>query len=573
MVDDYNCGDLFDIWDGGLPMKAYVADFETTTDPMDCRVWAWGVAPIGDDGFDYGNTIEGFVDWCREHANCRVYFHNLAFDGAFLLDHLMMNGWEWQPDDKRPYTNFFTTLIGDMNQFYDLTMCFNRFRKVEFYDSLKVIPMSVDAMAKSYGLDILKGSIDYDAYREPGHELTDEELEYLKHDVLIVAQVLDIFLKAGLTRMTIGANALWNYKKSVGGELRFRKVFPELDDETDAFIRKAYRGGFTYADERIRGKILGEGLVFDVNSLYPSVMYYEELPIGYPEWFDGEPVHDDFKPLWVAHVSCIFHLKKDHIPCIQMKNNIRYKATEYVKDSNGITGMTITNVDWDLILQQYDVKVIEWHGGYKFASLSGMFCNYIDKWMEEKKQATIEGNKGRRNIAKLMLNSLYGKFATRNVAVSRKPVSVNGVISYQDLEPESRKPVYLPVGVFITSYARYKTITSAQALYPRFCYADTDSLHILGTSVPDDVIDIDDVELGYWKHESTFKRAKFLRAKCYMEEFEDGTSVHVSGMPLYLHSQVTMENFMLGAKYQGKLYQKRVPGGIVLVPGEMELRK
>ena len=37
-----------------------------------------------------------------------------------------------------------------------------------------------------------------------------------------------------------------------------------------------------YAD-----KDVGEGNVFDVNSLYPSRMYYCDLPWGEPKFYDG----------------------------------------------------------------------------------------------------------------------------------------------------------------------------------------------------------------------------------------------------------------------------------------------
>lgn len=573
---DYPCDDVFDEWEGGLLMKCYVADFETTTDPADCRVWAWGAAAVDEPymaTFEFGNSIESFMEWCEDHANCRVYFHNLGFDGAFILDHIERNGWEWREDDKKPGSRFYTTLIGDSNQFYDVTLYFNKFRRVQLYDSLKVIPMSVAAMAKAYGLEMLKGSIDYSEYREPGHELTDEELDYLQNDVLIVAQVLKTFLDAGLTKMTIGSNALYDFQETVGKYRGFRQLFPELDADEDAFIRRAYRGGFTYADERTRGKKVGEGIVFDVNSLYPSVMYYEDMPCGMPRWFDGEPIYDEFRPLWVANVSCVFHVREGHIPCIQLKNSIKFVATEYITDSDGIANMTVTNIDWDLINEQYDVQVVEWHGGYTFSSVNGTFCKYIDKWMEEKIKATHDGNKGKRQIAKLMLNSLYGKFATRMEAYARKPViGKDDVVCYEDLPPVVRKPVYLPVGVFITSYARAKTVRAAQSVYQRFLYADTDSLHILGTDVPE-CLEVDDAELGLWKLESRFTEAKFLRAKCYVEKMGDGLTVHVSGMPAYIHPQVRIDTFDLGQVYHGKLYQVRVPGGIVLVEGDMELRK
>ena len=43
-------------------MKKFTADFETTTDLDDCRVWAWAVCEIGNfDNFKYGNSIEDFL--------------------------------------------------------------------------------------------------------------------------------------------------------------------------------------------------------------------------------------------------------------------------------------------------------------------------------------------------------------------------------------------------------------------------------------------------------------------------------------------------------------------------------
>lgn len=67
----------------------YVADFETTTDPEDCRVWAWGVGSPEDDGFfTWGKTIDDFFKWAFLQKNPTIFFHNLKFDGEFLLHYL-----------------------------------------------------------------------------------------------------------------------------------------------------------------------------------------------------------------------------------------------------------------------------------------------------------------------------------------------------------------------------------------------------------------------------------------------------------------------------------------------------
>lgn len=567
----------FDNWDEGLLMKSYTADFETTTDLDDCRVWAFAVCEVGEpDNIVYGNSIEGFMEWCSDNANCQLYFHNLGFDGYFIIDWLERNGWIWHPEDRNVPAMHYTTLISDMNQVYCITLYFSPGFKVRIYDSLKIVPLSVAQMAKAYNLPVLKGSIDYTAKRERGHVLTDEETAYIRNDVQITAMVMDTFLKENLNKMTAGSNALYNYKQSLGGARKFRRVYPELSGEEDEFIRMAYRGGFTYVNPKYQGRVLGDGLVFDVNSLYPSVMAScdgQLLPHGPAVWFEGEYAPDKRFNLWVAQVTCRFRLKPDHIPCIQLKKNMRFRPTDYICDSEGEVTFTVTNVDWYLINQQYDVWDVHWTGGYKFQSDDYMFRDYVEHWTEVKVRASREGNSGQRQIAKLMLNSLYGKFATRTTVKGRRPLMVDDVVHYVDLEPETRKPVYLPVGVFITAYARYKTITSAQSVYARFVYADTDSLHLVGRDMPES-LDVDPVELGKWKHESTFDQAKFLRAKCYVEHEvgADSLTVHVAGMPSKCHGQVTVDNFDFGARYGGKLYTKRVKGGIVLVEGDMEIR-
>lgn len=582
-VDLFNLND-FDNWDEGLDMRSYTADFETTTDPNDCRVWAMAVCEIGnEDNIVYGNCIEDFFEWCNEHRNTQLYFHNLAFDGAFIMDWLEKHDWEWIADAKEARMETYTTLISNMNQVYCITLYYGKGFKVRIYDSLKIIPLSIKAIAKAYKLPILKGELDYEAYREVGHELTQVEIDYLRNDVQIAAMALKGHLDSGLTKMTAGSNALYDFKMLMGGTRKFRRAYPEITEDEDSFIRKAYRGGFTYVNPKYAGLDISDGIVFDVNSLYPSVMYScsgEVLPIGKPLQFFGDyenlPEFDKKRfNLWVCAVTCSFKVKPDHIPCIQLKGNNRFKQTEYIENSNGEVTFMTTSVDWKLINQQYDLENVTFLGGYAFQSNNYMFKDYVDKWIEVKNQATIEGNGGMRQIAKLMLNSLYGKFATRTTVIGRAPeLGEDGVIRYVDLPPETRPGVYLPVGVFITAYARYKTITSAQAVYERFIYADTDSLHLIGTDIPDN-LHVDAVELGAWKHESTFYKAKFLRAKTYIE-YEVGSetpTVHVAGMPASCHSQVDMDNFMFGAEYEGKLYTKRVPGGIVLIPDKMQIRE
>ena len=541
--------------------KSYTADFETTTDKNDLRVWAWGVCNIDNfDEFIYDNNIESFINWLEKHTNSNIYFHNLRFDGEFIISWLLKNGFKYNDE---LVTKTFNCIIAGTGQFYKMDICFykrGKYKKVvHIYDSLKKLPFPVKKIAKDFELPILKGEIDYSAKREVGHVLTDDELSYLRNDVEIMARALKIQLEEGMTHMTIGSDALHSFKKILTEKL-FKSYYPVLDLEVDKDIRRAYKGGYTYTNKIYQAKDMGEGLVYDVNSMYPSVMYDEYLPYGIPIFFEGEYEYDPEYPLYIQKIKADLSLKDDHIPTIQCKTNMYFNATEYIEETNGMLSMFVTNIDLDIIKEQYNILDIEYISGYKFKACKGLFCKYIDKYMEMKKN-----NIGaKRQLAKLMLNSLYGKFASNPKTQAKIPyLNENNEVEYKTITAKDKEPVYTPVGVFITSYARSRIQRTAQSVYFRFCYADTDSIHIIGKDIPN--IDVDDKELGKWALENEFKRARFLRAKTYIEEYPDGTlNVKCAGLPDNLKELCTFDNFKVGLTLHGKLLPKRYDGGVLL---------
>ena len=145
------------------------------------------------------------------------------------------------------------------------------------------------------------------------------------------------------------------------------------------------------------------------------------------------------------------------------------------------------------------------------------FKEYIEKWVRVKEESAINGNEGMYTLAKLMLNALYGKFATNPNVKSKNPIFDGELVKYELGELEERDPVYIPLASFVTAYAREKTIRTAQQHAERFIYADTDSLHLMGEEIPENLA-IDSVKLGFWDFESKFKRGRFIRAKSYIEE-------------------------------------------------------
>lgn len=533
----------------------------------------------------FGEDIDSFINYCSLiNESSSFYFHNLKFDGEFIIHYLLTHGFV-HVNEKKLGVNQFSTIISDLNVFYCIKVKFKEEVIISFFDSLKLLNFSVEEVAKAFNLSIKKLEIDYKAKREKGHKITDEEKEYLKHDVMIMSLALEKMFEMKITRMTIASNAM-NFFKDTISKKRFEEWFkPPLYDKD---LRQAYKGGFTYLNEIYRGKEVKEGIVLDVNSLYPSVMYYSPMPYGEGIYFDGKYVPDKLYNLYIQNITCQFRIKKDMIPTIQIKNNLSFVPTEYLSSSNGESiNLTLTNVDLKLFLEHYDIYDVSYNWGWKYKSSTKIFKRYIDYWNELKVKATKEGNKPLRTIAKLMLNSLYGKFAASPEGRSKIPYLDNNIVKYKLSELEERTAYYLPISIFITSWARDKTIRSAQAVYHRFIYADTDSLHLEGTDIPENLL-ISDTELGEWKIESTFKRGKYLRQKCYIEDVvtpvdeiekfkkENPECLHLvskdsiinivcAGMPKGCYKNVTWENFDYGSVFDGKLGVKHTDGGIVLV--------
>lgn len=551
-------------------MDQYVADFETTTDENDVRVWAYGISKIGsDDSFRWGKTIDEFMEWTNNSGNPIVYFHNLSFDGEFIIYWLLTHGYT-HSDVKADKT--FSVIISDQGGvFYQIEVIHKRmnkkYDKVTFRDSLKKLPFTVKKIAKDFKLEIMKGEIDYNKERPEGYDPDENELAYLKNDCEIVSKALHIQFQQNLTKMTIGSDAMSSFKEMIG-KVEFKRNFPKFPYNLDQQLRQAYKGGFTYLKDDFKGIDVGDGLVFDVNSLYPSVMYDCLMPFGIPRFYKGEYKHDELYPLYIQQLTCTFRIKPDHIPTIQLKNNLRFKSTEYLKESGSEEVLlTLTSVDLKLFFDHYDVQDITWICGWKFGGSTGIFKEYIDYWMEIKENSTG----AIRLLAKLMLNNLYGKFGTNPDMTGKYPVLHDGHVKYLTKETEIKDPVYIPIAAFTTAYAREKTIRSAQALYHRFIYADTDSLHLIGTEIPEN-LQIHPTKLGWWDHESTFTKARFIKPKTYVEYVDDKLKVTCAGMPDTVKNKVTYESFHVGFTSYGKLIPKHVAGGIMLKDTEFTIR-
>ena len=585
-------------------MKKYTADFETTTDPDDCRVWAWAVCEIGDpDNFECGHNIDDLFELFERNGDAKYYWHNIKFDGEYLVSYMLKHGYTYCEDKEHPEEYSFSTLISSMGAWYCIDIWLKpnkkgKLRHVKMIDSLKILNFSVADIAKSFDLPIRKLSIDYNEYRPIGHNLTPEEIDYIRNDVEIMARALDVMFSQGHTKMTIASDAFEYYKKL---NKNFKLYFPELPNDIDADIRLSYKGGFTYLSPKYVNVKVGHGMTLDINSMYPAQMYYKPMPIGDPIIFAGAYEPDPEYPLYVINLSCSFELKKGKIPSIQLKRNMSFRPNEYIESSNGeIVELCLTSVDYDLFRKQYNVSNLEFHGGYKFKQWSGLFTNYIDHFMKMKIESKKAGNKAQTLIAKLFLNSLYGRFGLNPNGGKKIPHLINDKLVYETVAVEEgeRKPVYIPVASFITSYARAFIIESSQTIrdwsiknkgYDAYIYSDTDSIKCLLDRDDLDKLSefmyIDDYALGAWAFEEEFQAGKWLRQKCYISEDMDG-NIHatVAGLPKRLSPLINFDNFDFGfttadldpedIKRCGgyKLRYRHVDGGVILEDTDFSIK-
>lgn len=545
--------------------KIYVADFETTVfkGQTFTEVWSACFCELYKKDVKIMHSIEDFFNYFFSlNENIKMYFHNLKFDGSFILSYLLkdlkyeqayekMNAdgslvrWLETKDMKN---NTIKYSISEMGQWYYIIIKKNN-KIIEIRDSLKLLPFSLESIGKSFDTEHKKLKMEYEGYRYAGCDITLEEQEYIRNDVLVLKEALEIMFDEKHDSLTIGSCCLNEYKTIMTKTL-IERLFPNIAECTinvplefknaDEYVRKSYKGGWCYLKKGCENKIYNNGTTADVNSLYPSVMHSESgnyYPVGLPTFWIGNYIPEIAKEkYYFIRIKTRFYLKKGFLPCIQVKNTYRYKSTEWLETSDfydkktnkyykkylDINGneqntqviLTLTMTDFELIKEHYNLIDFEILDGCYFNKAIGIFDSYINKY----KKIKLNSKGAKKTLAKLYLNNLYGKTAT-NTDSSFKIAYIKDDLSlgFYGVYACDKKPFYIPVGSAITSYARNFTIRAAQKNYSNFIYADTDSIHC--NCSPNEIkgIKVDDKKFLCWKLESCWDNGLFVRQKTYIE--------------------------------------------------------
>lgn len=425
------------------------------------------------------------------------------------------------------------------------------------FDLCLFVMSSLDKACADYKIEegISKGKFDHTKIKsfEDAEEHKEEVLAYLRNDVLSIQSLFKIIqewiwndLKVMSKKKLVGfhitdfltvssmAYHIWtNFIERDGMFINVPTV------EQNEFLRKAIYGGrchpvkesFVSKDydkimkihkdkgaceelKKIHSELDDYIFNADITSLYPTAMRNYEFPVGKAKWCSNDELESMYCRLEDGKVSTNMKIGVYEISYIP--DNTKTVVTLPKHGDNGglIWDLNIgrgvyTSVDIiNAVKNGYSVDLF--HKGLYYSKTKNVFKGYIDLMFkykqDEDNRPKKERNGAKRSLAKLMMNSLYGKMlqkpyfsnhviceGMKEVINFRKENTVQDYILHDDkitlfgtLRDEHkhkaiRKPTQL--GAFVLAYSRQVMYDAMKDINQNldeqfFTYTDTDSLHI-----------------------------------------------------------------------------------------------
>jgi DNA polymerase type B, organellar and viral len=372
-----------------------------------------------------------------------------------------------------------------------------------------------------------------------------EALEYCKLDCISLYQVLikfnsmifDLFGKNIHHYPTLPSLAFAIFRSNFMTE----NTVPQLSGQIAEDIRQSYTGGSVdmYIPENKSNKTI---YCYDVNSLYPSVMRNNSMPIGNASYFVGDIRAIDPESFGFFYCE------------ITAPNNLKHPILQtHVKTVNGLRTMAplgqwndmLFSVEMDnAISLGYKIEIL-W--GYTFEK-ANIFKDYVDFLYNFR--LNYPKSDPMNYIAKILLNSLYGRFGMDD---NFTEVSVIHMDFYNDFEnkyldnikssiklgeyyliefaydknqienEQTTHNISIGVASAITAYARIEMSQFKNNSDINLYYTDTDSVYV-DKPLPDHLID--SKILGKLKLENICTKAIFLSPKVYCLLTDSGKFIY-----------------------------------------------
>jgi DNA polymerase type B, organellar and viral len=507
----------------------------------------------------------------RKYYGYKLYLHNFSyFDGVFLLKVL----------SDMTIINLTKVLIRD-GRILKLVIQFDKAKEnktksgsnykgsITIHDSLLILPASLDKLSKvfkceskgmfplkfinnpntslafvgdvpgikyfyhpdptnqskAYSLWVDKYNKYIQAYTKNNWDLKQELIKYCEQDVISLHMVILTFTQEIYSKFKVN---ILNYPTlpSIAFALYRLKYIksdtvPILSGGIYNDIKRAYYGGFVDVY-----KVWGENVQgFDVNSLYPSSMAKYPVPVGKPEFFEGDPKLR-FKNLFG------FVLARVDAPPIE-RPILPYKIT----NKNGSQSTIYPTGTWTAWYFTEEIKNAMKYG-YKFTIIKGyhfdnqkIFTDYVNELYSIK--CSVSSDNPWYTISKLLQNSLYGRFGMSPDIEKNEFMSSSNfqkilktgtkcvtdfidlgnktLVSYLDGPGEHDPNVSVGIAAAIASWSRIQMTHYIMKYGDSICYIDTDGIKTTSSIDPSEI----GTKLGMMKYEGTFKEAVFIAPKVY----------------------------------------------------------
>lgn len=264
---------------------------------------------------------------------------------------------------------------------------------IEFLDTANLGVLSVKQLGMAIGHD--KGSVQFD-------DTDDDTLaKYCEKDVEIIEKFTLNYLrfihtnKLGKFAPTLASQSFIAWRK------RFLTTAPIVHSEETVLQleRQAYHGGRV---ECFRlGDLPDDNYYYvDINSMYPYIMLSSEVPIRYMSYQENIPVSWLSRRLRDYYIIAYVTIDTGrNVYPLMVNNRLCFPV--------GIFDTCLHHAELAEAYQHGEIKKIHKIATYEKANI---FKSYVEFFYTERLKAKANGDKNWQYIAKLFLNSLYGKF-------------------------------------------------------------------------------------------------------------------------------------------------------------------
>lgn len=345
-------------------------------------------------------------------------------------------------------------------------------KTIRFLDTFNLLPKSLKELCVIFKkIEHKKKDINILDIENIYKNNLNEFREYLSNDVKSLWEIIQEYMKIlniNYVPVTIASNALYIYRK----EFQKYPLYKIQDGYYNEMIYQSYAGGRVECYKQDEVKNVS---IFDVNSLYPYVMQTCKYPYGAPI----------YTKKYIPDKLGFYNIKFE-------QNNLSIQPIFWKKDEyNGLnfryggSGCFYSSEIELALNNRVDIEIID---GFYWKNDVDYFSSFVKHFYEKK-----ESNDNYQTIYKLILNSLYGKFAQKEICSHLEYIPDFSKIDYRNkiikeyipelcfFEVEEEKIIsnHIPyISSAITANARVFMYDFLKMYKNNIMYMDTDSLHI-----------------------------------------------------------------------------------------------